>query len=376
MVGLRITGIHILTAWSIKMVTIKDIAREAQVSEGTVDRVLHNRGGVSKQTETKIKAILKKHNFTINPVASALASKNKYHIAVLIPKFSDTDIFWKSPYMGIQKAAHDYRSFGIDVRFYRFDQYDSRSYENHFKALLRTTPSIVLVVPLFLKETKRFVGELEQQSIPYMFLNIDVQGFHNMTFIGQDSYTAGYLAGKLMHSIFSEDTNVLIIHSKHNTSVNQTVSKRIEGFTDFFAKQHFKNRPLILKIDAFNTSKETKAAITTFLKKHPKVKGLFIPSSRINIIVDCIAPALLKHYRMIGFDNTPKNIECLENESVSFLISQKPFDQGYESIQVMADYLLKKKIPNDKIYLPIDILTKENVKYNERNELLFEMGNL
>ena len=43
------------------MITIKSIAKEANVSEGTVDRVLHNRGGVSKKTEAKIKEILKKH---------------------------------------------------------------------------------------------------------------------------------------------------------------------------------------------------------------------------------------------------------------------------------------------------------------------------
>ena len=31
--------------------TIKDLALKAKVSPGTVDRVIHNRGGVSKKTE-------------------------------------------------------------------------------------------------------------------------------------------------------------------------------------------------------------------------------------------------------------------------------------------------------------------------------------
>ena len=79
------------------MITIKDIAKEANVSEGTVDRVLHNRGGVSKKTEAKIKVILEYHNFSVNPVASALAMKNKYCIAALIPEYNESDLFWKSP---------------------------------------------------------------------------------------------------------------------------------------------------------------------------------------------------------------------------------------------------------------------------------------
>ena len=71
----------------------------------------------------------------------------------------------------------------------------------------------------------------------------------------------------------------------------------------------------------------------------------------------------LKKLQLVGFDNTPQNIECLLNDSVSFLISQKPFDQGYESIRIITDFLMKNKTPNNKIFLPIEILLKENAKY-------------
>ncbi|MDA0937087.1 MAG: LacI family DNA-binding transcriptional regulator, partial [Bacteroidetes bacterium] len=43
--------------------TIKDIAKEANVSAGTVDRVLHDRGGVSPKTEAKIRKILTQKKF-------------------------------------------------------------------------------------------------------------------------------------------------------------------------------------------------------------------------------------------------------------------------------------------------------------------------
>lgn len=40
--------------------TIKDIARMAGVSAGTVDRVLHNRGDVSPQSKAKVQKVLMK----------------------------------------------------------------------------------------------------------------------------------------------------------------------------------------------------------------------------------------------------------------------------------------------------------------------------
>ena len=77
--------------------TIKDIAIKAKVSTGTVDRVIHKRGGVSKKTRTNIKNIIKKNNFKINSVASALAKKKEYKIATLMPTFNQNDMFWESP---------------------------------------------------------------------------------------------------------------------------------------------------------------------------------------------------------------------------------------------------------------------------------------
>ena len=354
------------------MVRIKDIAKEANVSEGTVDRVIHNRGGVSSKTEAKIKAILKKRNFTINPIASALAMQNKHNIAVLIPEYSDTDTFWKSPYLGILKASKEVKNIGVNVSCYKFDQYDPQSYRSTFKKLLKTKPTAVLFVPIFLKETKQIISQLEQLKTTYMFLNIDIDGFNNTAYVGQDSYTAGYIAGKLMHLSLPKQSTFLIIQSRHNISDNNAISKRIKGFNDYFINNNIKEETLILKIENLNNTIETKQKLNSFLKLHKSIKGLFVPSSRISNIADCLTDNDLKKFQMIGFDNTPQNVDCLKKGDIAFLISQKPFEQGYESVRIMADYLLKKKIPDDKIYLPIDILTKENVMYNDINQSMFE----
>jgi|TARA_B110000967_G_scaffold210070_1_gene270207 LacI family transcriptional regulator len=358
------------------MITIKDIAKEAKVSEGTVDRVIHDRGGVSKKTETKIKKILEYHNFSVNPVASALAMKNKHFIASLIPEHNDSDIFWKSPFLGILKAANDVKSLGVQVNKFTFNQYDPESYLNAFQSLLESKPTAVILVPLFLKETKQIVSKLETLDIPYLFLNIDIDGFNNQAFVGQDSYMAGYIAGKLMNLSHPEPATFLIIQARYNVSINNAISHRFKGFNDYILKNKIDAKTQILTIENLNDSIDTKEKINTYLKQHPEIKGVFVPSSRISIVVDCIDTAYLKTLELIGFDNTPQNIDCLKNDSVSFLISQKPFDQGYESVRLMTDYLtLKKSMLNNKIYLPIDILTKENVDYNERNELVFEKEN-
>ncbi|MGB5417357.1 substrate-binding domain-containing protein, partial [Algibacter sp.] len=230
------------------MITIKDIAKEANVSEGTVDRVLHKRGGVSKKTESKIEKILEYHNFTVNPVASALAMKNKYCIATLIPEHNDLDLFWKSPYLGILKGADDVKISGIQVKNYTFNQYDSDSYLQAFTNLLKLKPNAVIIAPNFYNETRIMVDKLEALSIPYLFLNIDIEGFKNLAFVGQDSYMAGYMAGKLMHLSIPKPSTFLIIQARKNITKNNAVSKRIEGFNDYFMKNKVHSKTQILKI--------------------------------------------------------------------------------------------------------------------------------
>lgn len=54
---------------------VKEIARRANVSIATVDRVLHNRVGVALKTKEKIESIIKDMDYKPNILAKRLASK-------------------------------------------------------------------------------------------------------------------------------------------------------------------------------------------------------------------------------------------------------------------------------------------------------------
>ncbi len=354
------------------MITIKSIAKEANVSEGTVDRVLHNRGGVSKKTEAKIKKILKKHNFKVNPVARALALKSKFKLLTLMPSHDNYPYFWKSPYSGVQKASGEVKNYGVEVNNYFFDQFDADSYLKQFDALMKSNPSAVVFVPAFVKETKQIIDRLEKSNIPYLFINIDLDGFNNISFIGQDSFMGGYVAGKLMHLSLGGQSSFLIVHTRVNITNFHSIAKRIEGFNDYFIKNGIENETFTLSIDDLSDIEDTKLKINSFLDQHDTIQGIFVPSSRIGVVVQAIKDTSLSKLKLIGFDNTEQNIQCLEDETVSFLISQKPFEQGYDSVHLMVDFLVKNKKPASKIYSPIDILTKENARYNGRKERDFQ----
>lgn len=354
------------------MVRIKDIAIEANVSEGTVDRVLHNRGGVSKKTEEKIRHIIERRNFIINPVASALATKNNHTIAVLIPEYNNIDAFWKLPYLGLLKASEDVKSIGVRIVCFKFNQYSSESYLAAFNSLFNIKPTAVILVPMFIKETCSIINKLKIIGTPYVFLNVDIDEVSSHGYVGQDSFVSGYIAAKLMALSIPEYSDCGILQTRLSIGDNQAIEKRIKGFKHYFEITSRNNTLYELKIETFNNVSNLALSIKRFLKKYPTIKGLFVPSSRISAVVSILTDKQKDTLRLIGFDNTPENVACLKNDEVHFLISQKPFDQGYEAVRILSDYLVKNKQLTEKLYLPIDILTKENVDYNDVNQLVFE----
>ena len=85
-------------------IRIKDIARLADVSVGTVDRVLHGRTGVSEASRKRVEEILKQLDYQPNMYASALASNKKYTFICLLPEHLEGD-YWTAVELGIHECG-------------------------------------------------------------------------------------------------------------------------------------------------------------------------------------------------------------------------------------------------------------------------------
>ena len=57
------------------------------------------------------------------------------------------------------------------------------------------------------------------------------------------------------------------------------------------------------------------------------------------------------------------NLHHLNKGVIDFLINQNPKGQGYWGIHGLVDYLVFKKTVKPIKYLPLDIITKENLHY-------------
>lgn len=90
-------------------ITIKDIAKELNISASTVSRALNNNPDISPETRELVQKFAKEHKYKPNSMAMNLRSKHSNIIGVIVPELANH--FFSSVLSGIELVAeeHDYQ---------------------------------------------------------------------------------------------------------------------------------------------------------------------------------------------------------------------------------------------------------------------------
>ncbi len=346
-----------------KVVRIKDIAIKANVSTGTVDRVIHERGRVSEKVKERVLKILKEMNYEPNLMARALGSSKKYQIAALIPD-EQYDSYWNAPKAGIIKAERELKQYGIGVTYLPFNPYSASSFIENANQIGKRSFQGIILSPIFYREVLPFLKQWKKDKIPFVLFNTQIPDHDPLSYIGQDSYQSGYLAGKIIHYGLPNPCSVLIAHFDEELNNAAHLSKKEHGFRNYFKQNHIDQDYNILEAE-LNSSNFSKFSerLSEFIENTPDLEGIFVTTSKAFKIASYLKQRHIKRIKIVGYDLLPKNIHYLNNGFISFLINQNPKGQGYWGIHQLADHLVFKKEVSPLKYLPLDIVTKENVNY-------------
>lgn len=343
-----------------KKITIKEIAEKANVSPGTVDRVLHNRGEVSQKTRDKILQIIREGQYEPNIFARNLVLNKTYPVAAVLPQHHEED-YWASQAKGIQQADQELKAFGIQTAFYYFNEAKVSSFDIEATKLLDTNPSAVLLAPVIYHKAKWLAQECLERSIPCIIIDSDIPKVQKLSFIGQNAFQSGYLAAKLL-DYGGENKTVHLVTITMASDNNDILKQRKEGFMDYFQKT---KTPVDIQVRDLHAEDESfDGLMVDFIAKIQPGDKIFAPNSKVHII----AAGLKKQYKagqvvLIGYDLTPKNVHYLQEGIIDFLINQKPELQGYQGMQLLYKHLVLKQEVPPTVFMPLEIVTKENIDY-------------
>ena len=344
---------------------VKEIARRANVSIATVDRVIHNRPGVSEKTKEKINAIIRELDYQPNLLAKrlALAHKGPMRLAILIPAISEETEFWQAPLNGIEKAESELKQYNVKVERYFFDQNNPFSFTEQANLLLENKPEGILFTPSFIEQAIPFIHSCKNSSIPYVLFNSDMPGYERLAYIGPELFHSGYQAAQLLHYCIQDQQQVLIVNIAKDIENNQHILRKVEGVKSYFG-QNATGNP-VLQLDIKQTDNGTVVnRLKDIMQSNQNIGAIFVSNSRVPQVAQYLEDEALQHkVVLLGYDYLGENITYLQKGTIDFLICEKPQEQGYRGIMTLFQHLVKSGTIEETYLMPIDIVTKENYRF-------------
>jgi LacI family transcriptional regulator len=188
-------------------VTVKEIARLAGVSIGTVDRVPHARGGVSADTKARIDSIISSLGYEPNILARQLSLNRTWTFRVLLPRGDQDSGYWALCLEGIGRAERDHAAYKVRLRIDEFDRYDRPAYRALLEDLVADPCDGLVIAPVLPDELLQALGRLAGGGgapLPYVFLDRDAPGAAPVAAICQDAFRGGFLDGRVMSLLARE----------------------------------------------------------------------------------------------------------------------------------------------------------------------------
>lgn len=348
---------------------LKDIATLSGVSIGTVDRVLHNRGEVAEDTRLRVLNIARELNYTPNLIAQALKTRKRFNLVSLLPFSTIENSFWNKHPEGMNKAMSELDQFPFSLRQITFDMNNEEDFQEKTSQVLSLQPDGILLAPLFKSESITFCSTLRKKGIPFVFVDNYLPETDFLAYIGEEVYTSGRVAGQLCDMITPVEKDILIINIAKNILNMHHLSNRTMGFLSYFPGSG-RNKGNKIRLNIPGTETETiKKSIDRVFRNNPGIATIFVTGSKSYKIASYLNTAGNSSVNVIGYDLLDDNVKLLKQGLIKFIIGQRPEEQTYKAVKKLFEFLTHSKAPEKMEYLPVDIVTSENVDFFVNNHL-------
>ena len=350
-------------------IRIKDIAERAGVSVGTVDRVLHERPNVSPKALEKVKKALEEMDYKPNMYASALAYNKSYTFYCIIPKH-ESEAYWEEVEEGVTAACERRRDFRVSAKMMYYNRFSVETFAKTMAECLRQQPDGVIIVPSKLDVTRRYTDQLHEQGVPFILLDSYMPDLKPLSFYGQDSFASGYFSARMLMMMAPKETEIMLMKQMRNGNVASKQQENRETGFRHYMHDHFPD----VVIHEVNLSLDDKreqydVILEEFFTKHPHVHHCITFNSKAHLVGEFLLRSNRRNIQIMGYDMVPKNAECVRQGSISFLIAQHAYMQGYACVESLFNAIVLKKEVDPVNYMPIELLTKENIDFYRRKNI-------
>lgn len=330
------------------MPTMKDVAREAGVSLGTVSNVLNNKDTVLAENRRKVMEAVERLGFRSNMTARTLKTKSSSDIGLIIPNINNP--FYPELARGVEDAANE-SGFTVLLCNDDRDAGKERSYINSLT--MKNVCGIILLKPQIT------LAEVDEISRRMAVILVDVgtplgSAYNVVNVDDRSGVTKGL---KLLYE--HGHRNIAFIKGLNDSLSSQD---RVGAYTDFLKAKGLPVRKEYIYQGNYNWNGGYEAA--RHLLALPK------PPTAIMAANDLMAIGSMKAAQNMGFD-VPGDVSVIGFDNLDLTnlcspqlttINQPKYEMGTKSVELLMRCLSNGNgAKGEKVILKTEVVKRESV---------------
>lgn len=337
--------------------TVNDLAALAGVSTATVDRVLHNRSGVSERARERVKAAIHELGFGRLPGDLMEAPKKTLRFLFILPKIETS--FARAISDSVRAAARVSDEVNIvnDVQ-----RIDLRDYERLIRELDEVTPAKYDGVALFAVDApgvRQAMDRVIERGVNLITLVSDIPTSKRLHFVGIDNVAAGRVAGTLMGRFLAPQSGKVGVIAG-SLQMRDHVDRYL-GFEQILCTRFPSLR--ILPIEEGDSLQDKNAAITRrLLEKHDDLIGIYSAAAGNIGILDVLDDLGAGDRLVVIMHELSEHVrDGLSSGAVDAVINQDTGHIARSAVRVLTAYCNGRSIIEAQEKIRIDIYLADNL---------------
>ena len=340
-----------------KRVGVRELARLAQVSVGTVDRALNGRPEISEETRERILKLAKKHGYQPNPVARALSvGRSKIRIGVCLPRH--LHVFYDQIRDGILDEAARFRHTGVEILFQPTDHLGSGEV-NVVKGVLKQGVRALILTPGDAAALAPIIDKAEAKSdVRVVCVASDDSLSRRSMWIAVDPRMNGRMAAELMANFLPANSGVAVVTGMLKTEDH---ARKVEGFSEVFPRDCLGGR-IVDVIEGNDYEEETYQKTLRLLRSNKKLDGIYVSTAIVLPVCRALEEtAKAGRIKVIATDLFLEAVPHLLRGTISAIIYQRPYTQGQLAVRFLMDHILNGSRLPEKYPIAPSVVLKSNL---------------
>lgn len=323
-----------------KSYTMKDVAKQAGVSVGTVSRVINHEQGIKKVTLEKVNKAIKELNYVPDNYARGMKTNRTETVALIVPTIWHPFFSEFAFYVEKELSQINYKLLLCNTDGFKKEvEYINMLQQNKVDGIIAITYSPI--------------EDYLNSNIP--FVSIDRSyGSKDIPWVSSDNFSGGQKAAQVL--LENNCKNLLFVGS-HNKTDNETKNRR-NGFESFL-----KEKDVIPRVfDLEEPFDDFVRPLTSYLENHLDIDGIFAINDFTALdvidILEKLGKKVPKDVQVIGYDG----IKLANEKSYPVSTIKQPLkEMAKEAVRILLS-IIENEPHKLQVTLPISFIDGPTTK--------------